>query len=44
MDIAILLIFALVYLGMILGEIPGLALDRGWRYGLSLALTVLITA
>ncbi len=28
MDITVLLIFAFVYLGMILGEIPGLALDR----------------
>jgi Na+/H+ antiporter NhaD/arsenite permease-like protein len=28
MDTATLVIFALVYLGMILGEIPGLALDR----------------
>lgn len=28
MDITVLVIFAFVYLGMILGEIPGLALDR----------------
>ena len=28
MDATVLLIFSLVYLGMILGEIPGLALDR----------------
>ena len=28
MDTATLVIFGLVYLGMILGEIPGLALDR----------------
>jgi Na+/H+ antiporter NhaD/arsenite permease-like protein len=28
MDAAILIVFAFVYLGMILGEIPGLALDR----------------
>ena len=28
MDPIILIIFSLVYLGMILGEIPGLALDR----------------
>src|SRR5262245_12652974 len=28
METAILVIFGLVYLGMILGELPGLALDR----------------
>ncbi len=28
MDTAVLVLFALVYLGMILGELPGLALDR----------------
>ena len=28
MDLAVILIFAFVYLGMFLGEIPGLALDR----------------
>jgi Na+/H+ antiporter NhaD/arsenite permease-like protein len=28
MSTAILVVFALVYLGMVLGEIPGLALDR----------------
>ena len=28
MDAAVLVIFALVYAGMILGELPGLALDR----------------
>jgi len=28
MDSAVLVVFALVYLGMVLGEIPGLALDR----------------
>ena len=28
MDTAVLVVFALVYLGMMLGELPGLALDR----------------
>jgi hypothetical protein len=29
MDPVVLTVFFLVYLGMMLGEIPGLALDRG---------------
>ena len=28
MDTIVLVVFAVVYLGMLLGEIPGLALDR----------------